>query len=466
MAMTATSGSGKSLPAKPSEEHLRKEAKGLAKSTGLPIAKAQRQLAQDYGFPSWPRMLSQVRGQGAAPPPLPPLVQAIKAADLAEVERLIAAGEVVDAAIDGQGSPLWHVCDGDAPADRRQAIAARLLEAGAHPRTGTAIDQVPLHAAARRGPWAMVDLLIRHGASYLQDDSRGRAAVDYARKGSAPDRDAIIHRLTRPVIDDPDFAAAVAAIHAGDVGGLRRLLADHPGLQERRAKEPDCYPQDFFRDPKLFWFVANNPDLTSEVPANIDEIAAEMIGRGIDKADLDYTLELAMSGNPAPWRGQQAALLQVLLEAGATPTERATLVTLAYAQREPIRLMLRRGLELTAPIAAGLGQTDALPGLLADAAQADKQAALSMAVVNGEYEAARLCLAAGADPNARMTVHKHCTPAHSAVNEDDTAMLKLLVENGARLDVADDLWNATPSGWARFLKKTKSQAFLASLSAA
>jgi len=457
--MTAASGSGKSLPAKPSEEHLRKEAKRLAKSKGLPIAKAQRQLAQDYGFPSWPRMLTQVRGQGAAPRELPSLIKAVRAGDLAQTERLIAAGESLDGA-------LWHVCDSDEPTGARLAIAARLLEAGANPRTGTEFDHVPLHAAARRGPWAMVDLLIRRGASYLQDDSRGRTALDYARQGSAPDKEAIAHRLARPVIDDPELAAAVAAIHAGDLAGLKALLDAHPDLLKRRAKEPDCYPQDFFRDPKLFWFVANNPDLTSEIPANIAEIAAEMIRRGIDKADLDYTLELAMSGNPAPWRGQQAAMLQVLLEAGATPTPRAVLVTLAYAQREPIRLMLRGGLALTAPIAAGLGQTEVLPELLAKASQADKQVALSLAVVNGEHEAARLCLAAGADPNARMDVHRHCAPAHSAVDNDDTAMLRLLVEYGARLDAVDGSWNATPEGWARFLKKTKSQAFLASLNTA
>ena len=456
--MTATSGSGKSLPAKPSEEHLRKEAKRLAKAQGLPIAQAQRRLAQDYGFPSWPKLLSQVRGQ-TAQVELPPLIKAIQAADLVEVERLIAAGAPLEGV-------LWDVCDSDAPAKTRLAIAERLLDAGAPTRTGTPFDKVPLHAAARRGPWTMVDLLIRRGAHHWQDDSRGRTAIDYARNGDAPDKAEIVHKLARPVIDDPAFAAAVTAIQAGDLAGLKRGLDADPGLLKRRAIELDCYPQDYFRDPKLFWFVANNPDAMAEVPTNMAEIVREMAARGVETADLDYTLELAMSSSAAPWRGRQPDLLAALLEAGATPTPEAILMTLGHAQREPVRLMLKRGLGLTAPIAAGLGQTDALPGLLANASQADKQAALSMAVTNGEHEAARLSLAAGADPNVRMAVHKHCNPAHSAVSLDDAAMLKLLVEAGARLDVADDSWNATPIGWVHFLKKLKTQAYLTSLSTA
>jgi hypothetical protein len=464
--MTATSGPGKSLPAKPSEEHLRKEAKRLAKAKGLPIAQAQRHLARDYGFASWPKLLGQVRSQGPTAPDLPPLIMAALAGDLTGVERAIAAGEPVDGTVEGQGSPLWYACGAEASAPVRMAIVARLLDAGANPRTGTPFDQVPLHAAAWRGPWALLDLLIRRGAVHWQDDSRGRTALDHARRGDAPDKAEIVHKLARPVIDDPDFAAAVAAIHAGDLDGLKGLLDAHPDLLGRRSAEPDCYPKDYFRDPKLIWFVANNPDLMSEVPVNIAEITGEMTRRGVVKADLDYTLELAMSSSPAPWRDRQPALLQALLDAGATPTPEAVLMTLGHGQREPVRQMLRRGLALTAPIAAGLGQTEALSGLLAEASQADKQAALSMAVMNGEHEAARLSLAAGADPNARMVVHRHCMPAHSAVSRDDAAMLKLLMERGARLDVIDTSWNSTPVGWARFLKKLKVQAFLASLDTA
>jgi hypothetical protein len=40
----------RSLPANPSQEYLRKEAKRLAKAEGLQLAAAQRRLAGEYGY--------------------------------------------------------------------------------------------------------------------------------------------------------------------------------------------------------------------------------------------------------------------------------------------------------------------------------------------------------------------------------------------------------------------------------
>jgi hypothetical protein len=456
--MSATSGPARLLPANPSEEHLRKEAKRLARAEGLKIAQAQHRLAREYGFDNWARLIAHVRAAGG----LPAIVVAARAGDLAEVERLIAAG----AAVNEAGGPLWQACSADAPAEVRIAIVERLLAAGAAPRTATPHDIVPLHAAARHGPWALVALLIKHGATEWQDDSSGRTAVDYAREGEAPDKAEIVRKLSRPVIDDPDFAAAVGAIHAGDVAALSRLLDADPGLTRRRAIEPDCYPEDYFRDPKLVWFVANNPDAMAVVPASMPELTRALIARGVEQRDLDYTLELLVSSAPAPWQGRQGEMIAVLLDAGARPTRGAVLMALGHRLREPVRLMLRRGLAEDAVIAAGLGDTAALPSLLAAANDDDRQAALSLAVINGEHDAARLCLAAGADAAGPMAVHKHSTAAHQAVANDDPDMLKLLVEHGARLDVPDTLWRSSAVEWASFLKKPKCRAYLASLATA
>lgn len=73
----------------------------------------------------------------------------------------------------------------------------------------------------------------------------------------AREKDQIVELLLRPVIRDKNFRAAVAAIHAGDVATLSRLLDDHPNLLRDRAVEPECYPNGYSRDPKLFWFIAN-----------------------------------------------------------------------------------------------------------------------------------------------------------------------------------------------------------------
>jgi ankyrin repeat protein len=89
----------------------------------------------------------------------------------------------------------------------------RLLDTGADPRFA-------LHAAAERGPLALLELLIGRGAIFWHPDGDGRTPLDAARAGSAADRDAIVELLDRPVIRDPAFRAAVNAIHAGDIAAL------------------------------------------------------------------------------------------------------------------------------------------------------------------------------------------------------------------------------------------------------
>jgi ankyrin repeat protein len=458
--MSIPQGPKRRLPA-----NLRKQAKGLAKAEGLRLAAAQRRLANEHGHRTWADLMraADVSAGAASEGGASPLSIAAARADEAEVRVLLAQGEPVNGRNDEPSTPLWHACVSDAPAGRRIAIARLLLEAGASPRQLCEGQATPLHAAARVGPLALVELLIRGGALSWQGDRHGRTALDYARAGAATDRDAIVELLDRPVIRDPHFRAAVAAIHAGNVDGLIRLLDRHPDLLRARAIEPDCYPQDYFRDPKLFWFIANNPTLMQKVPANIVAITQAMIARGVEQADLDCTLELVLSNSDEIMGGHQAEVLAVLLDAGATASPHAVVVALAHLQIAPVRTLLDRGLAITAPIAAALGETDKLTGLLSRASAGERQMALGLAVINRQLEAARLCLDAGADPNRHLPVHKHSMPLHQAAIHDDVAMLQLLVARGALLDTRDTLWNGTPLGWAVHNKRTAAEAYLRSL---
>src|SRR5256885_1057585 len=168
--------------------------------------------------------------------------------------------------------------------DPRIPIATLLLAAGASPRQTGESQTTPLHQAPRPRPTPPAPVLIPPGALNSQTDRRGKTALDYARKGAASDREQITELLDRPVIRDPRFRAAVKAIHAGDLAALNKLLDHHPALMRERAIEPDCYPQDYFRDPKLFWFIANNPTLMRKVPANIVDIGRARIARGVEQA--------------------------------------------------------------------------------------------------------------------------------------------------------------------------------------
>jgi len=465
-----SSAKRRALPAKPSKEHLRKHAKRLAAADKLRLAEAQRRLAAEYGARDWPALMRAVDaalGKSAdAAGDLSPLSAAAARADTAEVRRLLSAGAAVDGGEREKDAPLWHACGSDAPTTRRIEVATLLLDAGARVRRGGTRGRTAIHAAAARGPRALVELLIRRGAFTWQTDTRGRAALDYARAGNAADKAAIVELLDRPVIRDPLFREAVGAIHRGDVAALTYILDAHPRLLHERAIEPDCYPRDYFRDPKLVWFVANNPILMQPMPRNIVEVARTMIARGAAKPDLDYTLELVMSGSAARAERLQVPLLSLLIDAGATPTPRSILATLGHKERQPIAALLVRGFPLTAPIAAALGRQRELAPLLAAASPEERRQALGMAVINGEVEAARLCLDAGADPNAFLPVHAHSTPLHQAALDGNLPMMKLLLAAGARTDMRDTLWNGTPLGWAMHNGKRAAEAILRGLEAA
>src|SRR6516165_4817124 len=61
----------RSLPKKPSEEHLRKEAKRLTRSQAIQLSTAQRRLAREYGYRTWSELIRHVKSLSAAYPASP-----------------------------------------------------------------------------------------------------------------------------------------------------------------------------------------------------------------------------------------------------------------------------------------------------------------------------------------------------------------------------------------------------------
>jgi len=447
------------LPPNPSKEHLRKQAKRLARDKSLKLAVAQRQLAAEHGAASWADLMRQVE----AAVPLSPLSAAARSGDVASVRRLLADGASPEGESSDNGPPLWHACTSRAPAETRLAIVDALLDAGANPRNDAA-GETALHAAAARGPLALVERLIVGNALEWQPDRKGRVALGSAKRGKAADKAEIVALLDRARIADPSFRAAVKALQKGDSARLGRLLDAEPRLLRERILGPEAYRKasrfQYFRDPRLFWFVANNPTLMKRMPANMVEVAQTMIARGVDKADLDYALELVMTSSPAREQGLQGPLIACLIEAGATASPQAIDTTLAHWELEPVRALLAGGLPLTAGIAAALGDLDRLPALLAEASREEIQRALGLAAINRENVAARMALDAGADPNGFLPVHTHSLPLHQAAIDENLELMELLVSRGARTDIADPLWGATPLDWAIHNGKTRARAYL------
>src|SRR5689334_21975980 len=59
--MAITPISSKSLPNRPSEMYLRKEAKRLAHTDAMQLARAQWRLAREYGYPNWAGLIDAVQ---------------------------------------------------------------------------------------------------------------------------------------------------------------------------------------------------------------------------------------------------------------------------------------------------------------------------------------------------------------------------------------------------------------------
>jgi Lon protease-like protein len=64
--MAPTQNRSRSLPEKPSEEHLRKQAKDLARGEAIQLAAAQRRLAREYGYRNWSELIRHVKSLSAA----------------------------------------------------------------------------------------------------------------------------------------------------------------------------------------------------------------------------------------------------------------------------------------------------------------------------------------------------------------------------------------------------------------
>jgi hypothetical protein len=111
---------------------------------------------------------------------------------------------------------------------------------------------------------------------------------------------------------DDLFASAVAAIDAGDVAALQRLLTDHPRLVHDRLDTPGAWLRDkvgpaldgFFQRPFLLWFAIMPSTQGHSTPVKVLVEA----GAALDRTDSLY------GGTPLGWAeyGEHAGIAEYL----------------------------------------------------------------------------------------------------------------------------------------------------------
>src|SRR5262252_7164953 len=168
---------------------------------------------------------------------------------------------------------------------------------------------------------------------------------------------------------DQLFQEAVASIGTGDVPALERLLTDHPELARQRLTAPGPWLRDkiggaldgFFKDPYLLWFVSEDAPFFGSLPKNIASVARTILRAAQGAPDLEEqlksTFDLVCWSGVAAACGVQTELIDVLLEAGASPHggPNNALVNGHVAAAEHL---VARGADLTLASAICLGRWD------------------------------------------------------------------------------------------------------------
>ena len=310
------------------------------------------------------------------------------------------------------------------------------------------------------------------GGALTSDDARLVVARSYGFV-DWPDLAGFLARLG----DDasvPRFEEAVEAVIDGRTARLGELLEEDPGLARTRSLRRH-------RATLLHYVGANGvEDVRQRTPANAVEIATLLLDRGADvdaPADLYgspcTTLTLVVTSAHPAAAGVQADLAELLLDRGAAlaGTDGSTLaparLALSFGYLDTARVLAERaGLDLDLATSAGLGRHADVVRLLPGAGAEARHTALALAAHHGHTDVLRTLLDAGEDPN-RMNPpghHAHSTPLHQAVCGGHLASVELLVERGARLDIADTIYGGTALGWARHCGRDPIEAYLAARS--
>jgi len=259
-------------------------------------------------------------------------------------------------------------------------------------------------------------------------------------------------------IDDPLFREAVDAIDLGNTVELKALLEKYPQLIRDRLNRPT---KDYFEHPYLMWFVADNPIRNGKLPDNIVDVTRLLIDKAKLQApesfkhQVDYTLGLVATGRTPRESGSQIELLDLLIDAGASPGN--GIGALAHGNFEAAKHLIERGGTLTLTAAVCLDMENEIHRLVKEAGKAELQTALIAAAFYARVPAMKILLEAGADPNGytdrNSGFHSHATALHQAVYSGSLEAVKTLTDAGARLDLTDHVYQGTPPGWANYLQR-------------
>jgi hypothetical protein len=132
------------LPPRPSLEHLRKQAKTRKRERRIGLSQAQHELAREYGFASWPKLVHHVQATM-----LDGIERALVLADTAALARLLHADPTAATTAVRGWRRCWCCCDGRSARQRTSAPAPGCCWMPAPTRTATPSSGVARVAGRR-----------------------------------------------------------------------------------------------------------------------------------------------------------------------------------------------------------------------------------------------------------------------------------------------------------------------------
>jgi len=274
------------------------------------------------------------------------------------------------------------------------------------------------------------------------------------------------------------FETAVDAVVDGNATKLALLLREHPELVRARSTRVTFFDPPVHGATLLHYVAANGVEgHRQKTPTNAVDIAEMLLEAGAEVDALaglyggeHTTMSMLVSSAHPARAGVQVALVEALLDHGAAIEGRGTgewvsplQTALAFGYADAAEALVRRGARVDSlPVAAGLGRRSDAARLLATAGPEDRHRALALASQLGHADVVKLLLDAREDPNRYNPKgnHAHATPLHHAALGGHEAVVRLLVERGARLDIKDTIYEATPLGWAQYGGRTAIVAYL------
>ena len=268
------------------------------------------------------------------------------------------------------------------------------------------------------------------------------------------------------------------AVITGDLAALESLLRRNPELVRARSTRVTHFDPSVHRATLLHYVAANGVEGYRQMtPQNAVEIATTLLKAGAEVdalADMyggQYaTMSMLVSSCHPAKAGVQVALVETLLDFGAAVEARGSAkwgspltTALAFGYRNAAEALVKRGARVdNLAVAAGLGVLADARRLLAAADPETRHRALALAAQHGHADIVRLLLDAGEDPSRYNPDgnHAHSTPLHQAVAAGHEAVVRLLVERGAGLDMKDTIYQSTPLGWAIYGGQTGIETYL------